>query len=165
MAWTTPKDWATNELVTAANMNAHLRDNLNYLLAGRTIGWALVTGAGYGTSSTSFVDVDATNLSITQTLTSSRVAVLAWGCVSANPYSSIAYLDIIVDNTNRMGHATDGLLKWQMNTGNNGLTVPFCIAGRASGLSAASHTFKLQWKASASAIYLYYTIGMLLLEV
>jgi hypothetical protein len=31
MAWTTPKDWATSELVTAANMNTHVRDNLNYL--------------------------------------------------------------------------------------------------------------------------------------
>jgi len=31
MAWTAPKDWATSELVTAANMNTHVRDNLNYL--------------------------------------------------------------------------------------------------------------------------------------
>ena len=31
MAWTTPRDWATGELVTAAMMNAHVRDNLKAL--------------------------------------------------------------------------------------------------------------------------------------
>lgn len=31
MAWTTPKDWAVLEQLTAANMNTHLRDNLAYL--------------------------------------------------------------------------------------------------------------------------------------
>lgn len=31
MPWTTPKSWATNEVVTAANMNTHLRDNVAFL--------------------------------------------------------------------------------------------------------------------------------------
>jgi hypothetical protein len=31
MAWTTPKSWATNEVVTAANMNTHLRDNMAFV--------------------------------------------------------------------------------------------------------------------------------------
>jgi hypothetical protein len=31
MAWTTPKSWAVNEIGTAANLNTHLRDNLNFL--------------------------------------------------------------------------------------------------------------------------------------
>lgn len=30
MAWTTPRTWATNELVTAALMNTHVRDNLKH---------------------------------------------------------------------------------------------------------------------------------------
>lgn len=29
MAWTNPKTWSVGELVTAANMNTHVRDNLN----------------------------------------------------------------------------------------------------------------------------------------
>lgn len=39
MAFTTPKTWSVGELVTAANMNTHLRDNLSYLKgqAGGTI--------------------------------------------------------------------------------------------------------------------------------
>jgi hypothetical protein len=31
MAWTTPRTWSTGETVTAAIMNAHVRDNLNFL--------------------------------------------------------------------------------------------------------------------------------------
>lgn len=31
MGWTTPRTWATNEVVTSANMNTHVRDNLAFL--------------------------------------------------------------------------------------------------------------------------------------
>ncbi len=31
MPWTAPKTWATNEVVTAANMNTHLRDDMAWL--------------------------------------------------------------------------------------------------------------------------------------
>lgn len=45
MAWTTPKTWAAAEVVTATNMNIHLRDNL------ATIGgaWATYTPTLSGT--------------------------------------------------------------------------------------------------------------------
>jgi hypothetical protein len=36
MAWTTPRTWATSELVTAAIMNAHVRDNLAIAFPGGT---------------------------------------------------------------------------------------------------------------------------------
>lgn len=39
MAWTTPKTWTIGEVVTAANMNIHMRDNLNstlHLIARKT---------------------------------------------------------------------------------------------------------------------------------
>lgn len=36
MAWTAPRDWATGELVTAAQMNEQLRDNMKYLVENRT---------------------------------------------------------------------------------------------------------------------------------
>jgi hypothetical protein len=31
MAWTTPASWSTNEVVTAAKMNTHVRDNISFL--------------------------------------------------------------------------------------------------------------------------------------
>ena len=49
MAWTTPRTWASGEVVTAANMNLYVRDNLSYLFT-RT---AVETGdvLAYGSSS------------------------------------------------------------------------------------------------------------------
>ena len=40
MAWTDPRDWTTGELVTAAIMNTHVRDNLDYLYS--NAGFALI---------------------------------------------------------------------------------------------------------------------------
>jgi hypothetical protein len=50
MAWTTARTWVTGEVVTAAQMNTHIRDNLNVLGRDypglRTVG----TGGGFGES-------------------------------------------------------------------------------------------------------------------
>lgn len=35
MVWTTPRTWTTGEIVTAANLNTHVRDNLNALFTRR----------------------------------------------------------------------------------------------------------------------------------
>ena len=32
MAWSSPRTWVVGELVTATQLNQHLRDNLSYLL-------------------------------------------------------------------------------------------------------------------------------------
>lgn len=36
MGWTVPKSWASGEVLTAANMNTHVRDNLSFLNPGAT---------------------------------------------------------------------------------------------------------------------------------
>jgi hypothetical protein len=43
--WTTPRTWATGELVTAAQLNQHLRDNLDWL---KSPVWAQHIGTGTG---------------------------------------------------------------------------------------------------------------------
>lgn len=35
MAWTTPRTWSSGEIVTAAQLNQHVRDNLDYLYLNR----------------------------------------------------------------------------------------------------------------------------------
>lgn len=45
MAWTAPRTWTTAELVTAALLNAHLRDNLLYLYS--TIGVLAITAINH----------------------------------------------------------------------------------------------------------------------
>lgn len=48
MAWTNPKTWTVGELVTAANMNTHLRDNLNALDRGVLMARIIGVAGGFG---------------------------------------------------------------------------------------------------------------------
>ena len=57
MAWTAPKTWSVGEIVTAANMNLHLRDNLNYLGTKESI-WVPVGARWDGTN---FVAIQASD--------------------------------------------------------------------------------------------------------
>ena len=56
MAWTTPKTWAAADVVTAALLNAHIRDNLNIIAAVGINGWtdysASATWTGSGSNPT-----------------------------------------------------------------------------------------------------------------
>lgn len=75
MSWTTPRTWATDELVTASMMNTHVRDNLNHLFGERQ--WAFAsTMSQVSTTSTSYVDV--TGLTLNLTPTGSRVQTMAF---------------------------------------------------------------------------------------
>lgn len=54
MAWSAPRDWATNEVVTAANMDTYVSDNLRWLNEGRprcTVAGtvAVASGSGFAT--------------------------------------------------------------------------------------------------------------------
>ena len=70
MAWSTPKTWTTGELVTAAQLNAHLRDNLN--VVNPTAIQILVDGGGAAISTGSIMD-----FSIAGAVTVSRWEVYA----------------------------------------------------------------------------------------
>lgn len=99
------------------------------------------------TTSTSFVDVDATNLSLTMTTRARRcrVTVLAVGYILA---ANTLCLDITVDST-RQGDNL-GLVFT-----NSTIPVPLCFSYITGVLSAGSHTFRLQWKVTGSTGNLY----------
>ena len=52
MAWTSPRTWTVGETLTAANMNTHVRDNLNWLANDRPRCRANMTGSQNITDST-----------------------------------------------------------------------------------------------------------------
>lgn len=56
MAWTAPRTWATSEVVTAAIMNTHVRDNFNHgrgrSVATRTAGNLSLNSTAWATAST-----------------------------------------------------------------------------------------------------------------
>lgn len=73
MAWTAPRTWTTGELVTAAIMNTHIRDNLNVL--NPAAAQILIGGTGAEISSGSVMDFEVfTDLSVARWTLMSDVA-------------------------------------------------------------------------------------------
>jgi hypothetical protein len=153
MAYTTPKTWVTGELVTATEMNTYMRDNQNALKSPPTDSYVLNEGSDYTTTSTSFVDVDATNLALTITTTGGDVFVHFHGSVNSNTYR--IYFELDVDGSPHAGD--DGITHSFNSGGNDRMTITFTRL--ITGLSAGSHTIKLQWKSSSSTITLFAGAG------
>lgn len=154
MNWTTPKTWQVDELLTAADLNTHLRDNLNALKAPPTHAIWRDNGAAYSTTSTAFVPVDSTNLKATLTTNGGDVLVWFWGVFHGDQVGRRISLDIRVDGVGRLAAAYNGgLLTHRLSTtiGEEVVLGPVLI----SGLSAGEHTFELLWKASDGVISLH----------
>ena len=151
MAWTTPRTWVAGEVVTASQLNAHVRDNLNFLLNGRILSYIVRAGSSdYTTTSTSFTPVDTTNLRITATPNSGRVVLVATGHWKHSSSTGKLYGDFILDAAGaatRVG-GTDGLALQVMSS--VGAAWPFMLIGLFTGLSVASHTFDLAWKTDSN---------------
>lgn len=147
MAWTQAKTWG-NEPLVAGDMNTHLRDNLEALKDPPQGGTDIDNVSDYSTTSSTFVDVDATDFSTTITTHGSDVLVTL--CVTVAGATNYAFFDIEVDGT-RVG-ADDGILKKHCDsTAPDSMTLYYWV----KGLAAGSHTFALQWKASTGTIKLY----------
>lgn len=154
--WTTPKTWSTGEALSASDMNTHIRDNLGALKAPPTAVYTCDEVSDYVTSQTTFVDVDASNLTLTITTTGGDVMVGFHGHIYAN--GGICHLDVEVDGT-REG-------------GDDGITVVYSNYRQAvsftrliTNLDAGTHTFKLQWKVTAGSAALYAGAGTANLNV
>jgi hypothetical protein len=102
-----------------------------------------ITSANKTTTSTTFVDVDATDFSITLTTAAKRVLIGFVGAVQTNA-TAIVSLDIDIDGSRQGGDF--GLTRTSMATtiANN-----MSFTYMSDTLTAASHTFKLQWRTTA----------------
>jgi hypothetical protein len=148
MAWSTPPTFTSGQVITATDLNTYLRDNENYLLSRPKNFVKHDNNADYTTTSSSFVDIDGTNLTITLTLSGSAV-LLSFTAV-INDSSNQPAFDFTVDGT-RVGGSTDGLMTI---SGGNGRYCATMVA-LVTGLSAAAHTFKVQWRAVSGTATLY----------
>ena len=101
----------------------------------------------YTTGSASFVDVDATNMALTITTGARRVQV---GLVAQLFHSSTTSgaFQLLVDGVAE-GGATDGIMQF---TAESSRYMNASFVYLTDVLSAASHTFKLQWKISAGTL-------------
>lgn len=152
MAWTTPQTWTAGQVVGASDLNTHLRDNINYVLSGRGAVplWWTSTGVITVNSST-FVDVDATNLKMTITLASGRI--MGWWTatmqVDNTAHNVKAWLGTRVDDTteDNASSAATVMLQQAGNTNYIPVVVPFAF----TNLSQASHFVKLRGRHDGSA--------------
>jgi hypothetical protein len=127
-AWST---WATLGGSGAANLQS-----ARYV---RTAGNYAITGAG----SDSFANVDNTNLSFTFT-TGARKVLLGWtSSVSVSNAAGGTCWDIELDGSRVSGVANGLLFVPQHATVES---VPIAFTYLTDTLTAASHTFKLQWR-------------------
>jgi hypothetical protein len=151
MSWTDPKTWQTGEALTASDMNTHIKDNLNALKAPPTEHYECDEASDYTTTSTSFVDVDATSLSLTIVTTGGDVLIGFCGFFQQS--AAVVFLDVHESVGNARLAGDDGIAR----PGNGFEFVSFIWL--ATGLDAGSHTFKLQWKVSAGTGTLYAGAG------
>lgn len=145
MAWTTPPDFVQGGVPTEAQMDI-LSADLSYLLNYPQAYVVRDNGANYTTTSTTFVDVDASNLILTMSLSGGRAIVMATFHAFPPATGNGSEYDLIVDSTTRAGDATHGLARQPQS----GSTQLITLLGYWSGLSIGSHTFKLQYRSITS---------------
>ena len=144
MAWTAPTTRATDDPINASIWNTDVVANLAWLKTPTKAVAALATQIT--TTSTSFTD--ATGLSVTMTTSGGNVMCIFTGCVSSNGANQ-TILTLDVDGTDQ--GATDGLISVTANSIATNASFVYVV----TGLSAASHTIKIQWRANAGTSTLF----------
>jgi hypothetical protein len=150
MAYTTPTTRSTSDLITASIWNTDIVNNIKALKDPPSSQYVVNEGSDYTTSSTSFTAVDGTNLSLTITTVGGAVLVHFHGTVDG----AKAYFDVDVDSGGGTA-GDDGICVGEFGSA----AVPCTFTRRITGLSAASHTFELQWKVASGTATLYAGAG------
>ena len=151
MPWTTPPTFTPGQVVTATDLNSYLRDNPSYLLGRPSSVIRRNNGSDYTTTSTSFVDIDATNLAITFAVSGTAVLITFAGALRIAAATNQADFDVTVDGV-RYGLGANGLISMNLPNASVDNLVSFSVL--VTGLAAGSHTFKVQWKVSGSTLTL-----------
>lgn len=99
-------------------------------------------------NTTTFTDIDSTDLALTFTTGGGDVILIFTGSFKVSATTQDLFLDIHESvGAARLG-GDDGLL--EVFCASSTFATAVCLVYRARGLSAASHTFKMQWKASGA---------------
>ena len=141
MTWNTPLTWQVDQLVTEADLNSQLRDNLNFLKDPPTAFIQLDEDQDYASTSNEFVDVDRQKLALSVTTAGGDLLVVFFGMVRNDYTSAGVALDIALDGA-RIG-GDDGLIgvapafrDW----------MPVSMAVMVRELAAGPHNLFLQWR-------------------
>lgn len=155
--WVSPRTWTAGELITASIMNTHVRDQFTALKTPAS-GYSIINeGADYTTTSTSFVDIDATDLILTFTTGGGDVLLFFMGSIQHATVGARNYFDIHESVAAARLGGDDGLL--EVGVANASAGMPLTLCYRATGLAAVSHAFKVQWKTSTGTVTMYAGAG------
>lgn len=141
MAWTTPTTVSAGDKLTSTMWNNQVASNLNYLLSPNHSAILRNNGGDYTTTSTAFVDIDSTNLSITLQTYGGPVLVVFSAVMETT--TETAAFDLAIDGTRQGASFAHGLSA--TTTGNGNYIGPVGFVHIVTGLAAGSHTFRPQW--------------------
>lgn len=138
MAWTSPRTWTTGELVTASQLNTHVRDNLSYIKGGATIDGTTTISASLATWAFVLQNTNAAQWT-GLTLEDSSGSVRVWarwhnasfvgnnnfgvaGASTAEIAANGGPLYLGTFTSDALNFAVAGARKWQINTSGHLLT-------------------------------------------
>lgn len=167
MAWTTPMTFVDNTVLTAADLNIHLRDNLmetevakattplgliisdgpNKLLE-RTIGHAEV-GAGETTTSTSYTDLTTAGPSVTVE-TGSRAFWFLTSEISIDTANVTARVSVAISGATNQPAANTGFL--QIDGISIDKAVRIGVANYSDELTPGTNTFTCKYASPSGAV-------------
>ena len=139
MAWTQPKTW-TNEPLVAADLNTHLRDNLNALKDSPS--YSYQSASSYSTTSTTPVLVDSSNMNETITLESAGNVLLGFNGTVTNTGGNLVYFALQRNGAN--------ILQSMVNSSAGGIYENVAMEILLENLPAGDHTFAVKWWVQAN---------------
>jgi len=160
--WTPPATWNAGDIVTAAQMNTHVRDNLLFLKARTETPFNAVSrviSANFNTGSTVFVDLNA-GLYCTLTTSGAPVLIALSGTWKNNTIGSDTCMDIMIDGL-RIGDPTYGIFLMQ----SHGDRYQSFSWSTIRPLGAAVHAFMPQWRVSAGTASVILATSLYVLEL
>jgi len=87
-AFTTPRTWVTGEVVTAALLNTHIRDNQNFLIGAKGADIASTAAVTLGTDGNYFDITGTTTITSLSTLGAGRIVILQFDGVLTFTHNS-----------------------------------------------------------------------------
>ena len=155
--WTVPKTWAVGELVTASNLNTHLRNNMEYLRVASADNYRGNESADITTSSTTFIDIDSGKYTVDVVIEAENGDILVCWVGAAKHSGGRTFFDIT--------RALNGGAASRIFGDDGATAVVETTIGDCSfsfidkNLAPGTYTYVMQWKTTGATGTLYSGAG------
>lgn len=144
MSWTAPRTWVTGEIVTAALLNTHIRDN-QVDLDRRTSPIGAVVATSQTTTSTSYTDLATAGPAVTVTIGATGKALVSMHGAIANATSALAsYFGFAVSGASTVAASDTTAIGFTSPSSGAGIRAGTVLL--VTGLAAGSTTFTAKYR-------------------